>query len=100
MYQPSIRFSLRTNSKVLSLQHVVFKRPFAFIRSPLFGMLGNFHFLRILCPSLVDDCSNLMDCLFEFVNVIDVGCVQALEVQNYFLDESSFLFTFGSESEF
>ena len=63
-------------------------------------MLGNFHFLCIFCPSLVDDCSNLMDCLFEFVSVINVGRVQALEIHNDFLDESSFLFTFGSESEF
>ena len=63
-------------------------------------MLGDFQFLCVFCLSLVNDCSNLMDCLLEFVNVIDVGCVQALEVQNDILDESSFLFTFGSESEF
>ena len=41
-----------------------------------------------------------MNYLLEFVDVIDIGHVQPLEVQNDVLDESGFLIAFRCKGEF
>ena len=79
---------------------VIIERPFTFFWPPLFWVLGNFRFFCIFFPSLVDDCSKLINYLFQFTNVLDVGCVQILEVQNNVFNESSFLVTFWDQSKF
>ena len=66
----------------------------------MFGVFGNFRLLCVFCPSLYNDCSKLMNYLLEFDDVIDIGHVQPLEIQNDVLDESGFLIAFGCKGEF
>ena len=83
-----------------SCHSIVIERITTFFCPPLLAMFGNFRFLGIFCPCLVNNHPKLIDYVFQFFCVSNVRCVQVFEVQNDFFNKGSFLIAFWRNQKF
>ena len=77
-----------------SCHSIIIERMTIFFHPPLLGMFGNFRFLGIFFPCLVNNCPKLIDYAFQFIHVSNVKHVQFFEVWNDFFNKNSFLVAF------
>ena len=58
-----------------SCRSIVIERMTTFFHLPLLGMFGNFRFLSIFCPCLINNRPKLVDYAFQFFHVSNVRYV-------------------------
>ena len=83
-----------------SCHSIVIEKPTTFFCPLLFRIFGNFWFLGIFCPCLVNNHPKLIDYAFQSFHVSNVRCVQVFDVRNDFFNKGSFLVAFWRNWKF